>query len=163
MSFTGKATYSAGATLPEIAEDISDLISLNSPFETPLLDALADPAYAAHSTIHEWLEDDLVATQDQIASVTNSTHIVMDNASRFRAGDQLLVDGSGELLLVTAVDTGTSTLTIVRGYGNTTQVTLVADMTVHILGNAALEGSDADAARVTTRSRKSNYTQIFSV
>jgi len=40
MSFTGKATYSAGATLPEIAEDVADLVAVNSPHETPLLDAL---------------------------------------------------------------------------------------------------------------------------
>src|SRR2546430_9465879 len=102
MSFTGKATYTAGATLPEIAEDVSDLIGLNSPYETPLLDALGDPAYAAHSTIHEWLEDDLVATADQIAVVTNTTHLVVSNAARFRAGDQLRVDGADELILVTA-------------------------------------------------------------
>src|SRR3954468_18205495 len=120
MSFTGKATYTAGATLPEIAEDISDLIALNSPYETPLLDALGDPPYSAHSTIHEWLEDDLVATSDQIVSVTNSTHIVVANVSGFLVGDSLRVNGSHELLLVTDVDTGTGTLTIVRSYGGTT-------------------------------------------
>jgi len=27
MSFTGKATYSAGASLPEIAEDVADLVA----------------------------------------------------------------------------------------------------------------------------------------
>ena len=40
MPFTGKATYSAGATLPEIAEDVADLVSIVSPHETPLLDLL---------------------------------------------------------------------------------------------------------------------------
>ena len=30
MPFSGKATYSAGATLPEIAEDVSDIITLVS-------------------------------------------------------------------------------------------------------------------------------------
>lgn len=163
MSFTGKATYTAGATLPEAAEDVSDLIALNSPFETPLLDALGDPAHAAHSTIHEWLEDDLVATGDQIAAVTNSTHIVVSTASRFRPGDQLRVDGASEMLLVTAIDLTTGTLTIVRGYGGSAQGTLQTGQTIHILGNAALEGADADVARVTSRSRRSNYTQIFSV
>ena len=44
MPFTGKATYTAGATLPEIAEDVSDLVAIISPHETPLLDALGDPA-----------------------------------------------------------------------------------------------------------------------
>ena len=28
MAFTGKATYSAGTTLPELAEDVSDLIGI---------------------------------------------------------------------------------------------------------------------------------------
>ena len=42
MAFTGKATYSAGATLPELAEDISDIVAIVSPFETPLLNLLGD-------------------------------------------------------------------------------------------------------------------------
>jgi len=61
MSFTGKATYSAGATLPELVEDVSDIIGIVSPFETPLLDHLGDPQRPAISTIHEWLEDALVS------------------------------------------------------------------------------------------------------
>jgi hypothetical protein len=60
MAFTGKATYSAGATLPEIAEDVSDLVSIVSPFETPLLDAFGDPQVEARSTRHEWLEDEML-------------------------------------------------------------------------------------------------------
>ncbi len=61
MSFSGKATYTAGATLPEIAEDVSDVIGIVSPFETPLLDHLGDPKRSATSTIHEWIEDALVS------------------------------------------------------------------------------------------------------
>jgi len=60
MAFTGKATFSAGADLPEIAEDVSDIIGIISPHETALLDALGDPRRAATSTVHEWLEDALV-------------------------------------------------------------------------------------------------------
>jgi hypothetical protein len=66
MSFSGKATYSAGATLPEIAEDVSDLIAIVSPHETPLLDHLGDPARQATSTIHEWLEDSLLPNTDAV-------------------------------------------------------------------------------------------------
>jgi len=57
MTFTGKATYSAGTSLPEIAEDVSDIIAIVSPYETPLLDHLGDPQRSATSTVHEWLED----------------------------------------------------------------------------------------------------------
>ena len=166
MPFTGKATYSAGATLPEIAEDISDLVAINSPHETPLLDALGDPARAARSTVHEWLEDALVPNTDAIndATYTNAltdTQFVVDNASRFRVGDQIKVDQSSEIMLVTAVNTGTNTLTVVRGYGGSTAQALADNQVLLIIGNAALEGDDAAAARFTARSRKTNYTQIF--
>jgi hypothetical protein len=166
MPFTGKATYSAGATLPEIAEDISDLVAINSPHETPLLDALGDPARAARSTVHEWLEDALVPNTDAIndAAYTNAltdTQFVVDNASRFRIGDQIKVDQSSEIMLVTAVNTGTNTLTVVRGYGGSTAAALADNQVLLIIGNAALEGDDAAAARFTARSRKTNYTQIF--
>src|SRR4051812_31252066 len=119
MPFTGKATYTAGAVLPELSEDVSDLVELNSAFETPLLDALGDSPHPARSTIHEWLEDELVANSDRIVSITNSTHLVMTNISCFRVGDQLRVDGSSEMILVTGVDTSTGTMTVTRGYGGT--------------------------------------------
>jgi hypothetical protein len=167
MSFTGKATYTAGATLPEIAEDVSDLIGINSPHETPLLDALGDPARSARSTVHEWLEDALLPNTDRVddAAFTNAltdTTFVVENGSRFRAGDQIRLEGKSEAMLVTAVNTGTNTLTVTRGYGGTTPQALADDLVVYILGNAALEGDDAGSVRYTTRSRKTNYTQIFS-
>ena len=61
MPFTGKATFTAGADLPEIMEDVSDIISIVSPHETPLLDRLGDAKSSAQSTVHEWLEDALVS------------------------------------------------------------------------------------------------------
>ncbi|HTL30683.1 MAG TPA: DUF5309 family protein [Tepidisphaeraceae bacterium] len=162
MSFTGKATYSAGASLPESAEDVADLVAINSPHETPLLDALGDAPRTAHSTIHEWLEDSLLPNTDSIASVTDSTHLVVANIDRFQAGDQIQVDGESEVILVTDVDSGTATITVTRSYGGTASGNAAADDVLHILGNAALEGADASAARFTARSRLANYTQIFS-
>src|SRR4051812_45330168 len=166
MSFTGKATYSSGSTLPEIAEDVSDLVAINSPHETPLLDALGDPARSARSTVHEWLEDALLPNTDRVndATYTNAltdTTFVVDNGSRFRAGDQIRLEGKTEVMLVPAVNTGTNTLTVTRGYGGSTAQALADDLVVSILGNAALEGDDASSARFTARSRKTNYTQIF--
>lgn len=171
MPFTGKATYSAGVSLPEIAEDVSDLISLNSPHDTPLLDALGDAIRPARSTVHEWLEDSLlpnVSSVDDgsIANPTTETTFGVTHAERFRPGDQVRVEPSGggvsEVMLVTGVDAGAGEITVSRGYGGTTAVALVDGAALHVLGNAALEGADADAARFTNRSRVSNYTQIFS-
>ncbi|MEZ0267730.1 MAG: DUF5309 family protein [Phycisphaerae bacterium] len=167
MPFSGKATYSAGATLPEAAEDVSDLVSIASPHDTPLLDALGDPARPARSTIHEWVEDELLPNTDLINDATFAdpavdTSFVVDHADRFRVGDQVRLDGAAEVMLVTGVNTGTNTLTVVRGYGGSTAGALANNGGLTIVGNAALEGADADSARFTSRSRQTNYTQIFS-
>ena len=164
MAYTGKATYSAGTTLPELAEDVSDLIGIISPYETPLLDALGDPMREAMSTHHEWLEDTLAPNKDAINDSTYSdpaadTDFVVDNGDRFRVGDQIQVESSSELMLVTAIST--NTLTVIRGYAATTPENLADDKVINILGNAALEGGDKPTARFTSRTRTGNYTQIF--
>lgn len=164
MSFTGKATYSAGAGLPEIAEDVSDIIGIVSPYETPLLDHLGDPQRSATSTVHEWLEDELLPNTDTISdssitSPTSETVFTVANSGRFRAGDQIQPAGSREVMLVGAVSG--ADLAVTRGYGGTTPEPIVNGQTLRILGNAALEGDDAPTARFTNRSRRSNYTQIF--
>lgn len=165
MPFTGKSTFAAGATLPELAEDVADIVSIVSPFETPLLDHLGDAKRSSESTIHEWIEDALLPNTDQInqttftPSATTATSITVDNGVRFQPGDLVRPGSSTEVMLVTAV--ASNTLTVVRGYGATTPHALANDMLLTILGNAALEGADANAARFTSRIRRRNYTQIF--
>lgn len=166
MAFTGKATYSAGASLPEIAEDVADIIGIVSPHETPLLDHLGDPRTESRSTVHEWLEDSLTPNYgflDQSAfspSPTAATGLIVEDSAPFRVGDQIRAEGSAEVMLITTIAPGG--LVVVRGYGGTTAEPLADNLKVHILGNAALEGDDAPAVRVSSRVRKSNYTQIFS-
>jgi uncharacterized protein DUF5309 len=165
MAFTGKATYTAGATLPEIAEDVSDIVGIVSPHETPLLDLLGDPRQSAQSTVHEWLEDNLLPNSDTINQTVFSPDplteaaITVDNVGRFQIGDQLRPDGSLEVMLVLGI-TG-SLLAVTRGYGGTTPEAIADNQVLHILGNAALEGDDRPATRFTSRTRKQNFTQIF--
>lgn len=166
MAFTGKATYTGGSALPEQAEDVSDIVGIVSPYETPLLDALGDPGRAATGTVHEWLEDGLLPNTDRVNDATfgdadTYTSFVVEHADRFRVGDQVQVAGSREVMLVSGVTAGTNTLTVVRGYGGTTAEDLADDQELRILGNAALEGDTSPAARFTNRTRKQNYTQIF--
>jgi hypothetical protein len=163
MSFTGKATYSAGATLPELAEDVSDLVSIVSPYETPLLDHLGDAPRSAAGTYHEWLEDSLLPNTDAVDDEQAGTGATFGVAheGRFQVGDQVRAEGSSELMLVTAVSSEDHTITVVRGYGGTTPAALADATRLHILGNSALEGDDAPGARHTSRVRKGNWTQIF--
>jgi hypothetical protein len=165
MPFSGKPTFGAGANLPELAEDVADIVSIVSPFETPLLDHLGDAKRSAQSTIHEWIEDSLLPNTDQInqtsfaPSPTTATAITVDNGSRFQAGDLVRPGASGEVMLVSSVVA--NSLTVVRGYGGTIAAALANDMLLTILGNAALEGADASSARFTNRVRKRNFTQIL--
>ena len=163
MAFTGKTTYSAGSTLPEIAEDVADIVSIVSPYETPLLDHLGDAPRFAAGTYHEWLEDELLPNKDAVNDATPNTGNTfgVDHADRFRVGDQVRPEGSGELLLVTATDAENGTITVQRGYGGTTEADLADDQALTILGNAALEGDDAPSIRFTNRLRRGNWTQIF--
>jgi hypothetical protein len=165
MPFTGKATYSAGATLPELADDVSDVIGIVSPFETPLLDHLGDARQPARSTVHEWVEDSLLPNTDAINQITfmpdpqNATSITVDNGSRFQAGDLVRPGDNTEVMLVNSI--AGNTISVTRGYGGTTKATLADNMPLYIIGNAAFEGADALAARFTSRVRRQNYTQIF--
>ncbi|MBC7835090.1 MAG: DUF5309 family protein [Phycisphaerales bacterium] len=167
MPFTGKATFTAAADLPELVEDVADIISIVSPFETPLLDHLGDAKRAATSTIHEWMEDALLPNTDQInqssfaPGPTTATGITVDNGDRFRVGDQVRPEAvnSREVMFVTGV--AGALLTVVRGYGGTTPAALADNMRLTIIASSALEGDDRPSTRFTNRARKRNYTQIF--
>lgn len=165
MSFSGKASFSAGADLPELLEDVSDIIGLVSPFETPLLAHLGDAKRPAASTVHEWIEDTLLPNTDTInqgsfsPNAQDATSITVNNGARFQVGDLVRPGNAPEVMQVTAV--AGNVLTVVRRYGNTTASNLSNTLRLTILGNAALEGADAAAARFTNRVRRANYTQIF--
>lgn len=109
--------------------------------------------------------DELLANTDAInqasfsPSATTATSITVDNGGKFRVGDLIRPANTNEVMFVAAV--AANVLSVLRGYGGTTAVTLTDNMVLNILGNAALEGDDAPAARFTSRARKQNYTQIF--
>ena len=164
MAFSGKATYTSGTTLPGLVEDVSDLISIVSPFETPLLDALGDPLREATSTYHEWMEDSLLPNTDKIginafADPETDTYIKVDNSSRFRVWDQVMMEGASEVMLVTAIPD--TRIVVQRCYGGTPAAELEYGKVLTIIGNAALEGAESPKARFSVRTRKGNYTQIF--
>jgi hypothetical protein len=165
MPFTGKATYNAGSDLPELVEDVGDVVGIVTPFETPLLDHLGDAKRPAMSTAHEWIEDELLPNADSVNQTTftpnanDATAITVANGSRFRVGDQVRPAGAREVMFVTAVSA--NVLTVVRRYGGTPASTLANAQRLTILGNAALEGDDRPDARFTNRVRRRNFTQIF--
>jgi len=109
--------------------------------------------------------DELLPNFDTIAgSITdgeNQTTFGVAHVNRFRVGDQVRMLDGKEMMLVVSIDALAGNITVARSYGGTPRTALVSGAELRIIGNAALEGGSADAARFTVRSRRQNYTQIF--
>lgn len=165
MPFSGLAVYNTGV-LDEIAEDVSDMISMISPFETPVLNRLAQAPRPASHVLHEWLEDDLAPNTitSSTAASTSGTAFAVHKAGnpvafRYQPGTILKNNATGEYLQVTAVSG--NTLTITRAFAGTTAAVLGAGDEIFVISDAALEGADVSTDTSNARSRKSNYCQIF--
>jgi hypothetical protein len=148
--------------------DMRSTIALLDPKETPFMSFLMIAKRNKRVVTNprfDWLEDDLLPRWDAVNNgagyADNAASIVVDNGIYFTPGDQVKVPRSGEVMLVTAVNDGTNTLTVKRGYGVTTALALVDNDALLIIGNANEEGSGARAVKSTKEQNKYNYTQIF--
>ena len=147
---------------------ITDYISLIDPSDTVVIETLGGFNGAASkvrlqnwpSTKVEWLEDTLNPLNDQLnGSITSSaTSITVDDASVFEPGMVILIDA--EYIWVSAVNTSTNVLTVVRHFGGT-QASHSDNAPVYIKTMARLEGADSDSVAVTARTAPYNYTGIF--
>lgn len=165
MVFTGKATYDT-SVFDDIAEDVSDIIGMISPAETPLLDRLGDPAQAAQNVYHEWLEDALSPNTIVSSSLASSAATVLgvhvggaNIGTYLQVGAVVVVKRTGEYMQISATSAGS--LTFTRAFGGTTAATIVAGDELFIISDSALEGADVSVDTSRPRARKNNYTQIF--
>lgn len=165
MPFSGLALYNTGVP-SGIAEDVSDMISMISPTETPLLDRLSQPDSSAANVLHEWLEEELTpntvvsSTSIDTAGTALSVHVGgTAMAAYLSVGAQIKNKTTGEYLQVTAISG--NTLTVSRGFGGSTVASLNAGHSLFVISDTALEGSDVVGDRSRPRSRKTNYCQIF--
>jgi len=174
MSFSGKATYDAGAEPGyQIKEDLADNVAVIAAVKTPLLDTLGDALRPAKSTHMEWLDDEnevpRTLSTASATSAATAISVTSGEEAMFRAGDVLIVQEitttasassyTGERVLVTG--TASDTLQVTRGYGGSTAATIPDASEVACVGHAALEGADARDDYQRARDRRENWTQIF--
>jgi hypothetical protein len=111
-----------------------------------------------------WQEDEADPRIDAINNgagyASGITALVVDNAAYFAAQDVIYCPRTGETMRVTAVNTGTQTLTVVRGVGSTAAA-LVDNDEIFRLSSAQPEGDASKPARSRNTSAILNYTQIF--
>jgi len=172
MPFTGRATYDPGA-FEGVAEDVSGLVSIISPFETPLLAALGDSQFPATNTLHEWVEDELspnslVLGGGIAATGASATVGINGGLARYvqvgallQAPDASIQAGqtTPELMQITQI-VG-NTITVTRAFAGTTQAALNSGDSLTVVADAALEGADVTMDTSRSRIRKGNYTMIF--
>lgn len=88
------------------------------------------------------------------------TDMIVDNSEYFRVNDLIKFPRTGEIARVSAVDTSTDTLTVVRSVGTTAAAALVDNDDIVILGTAFAEGADVGSPHDFQESWKYNYTEI---
>lgn len=113
----------------------------------------------AGDTVFNWFEDSHISGRAACASGGTTTTVVVDDGSFYIPGTVLMVEDTGEYMLVTA--TNGNSLTVTRGLAGTTIVSITNTMHVQAIGNAREEGSGMPTAVTQQGSPRLNYTQIF--
>jgi hypothetical protein len=165
-------TYSETSALIRV---ISDAIFNINPMDTPVVARLGlDSASSkfrltahrsAKNTKVEIIEDTnrpLTTTANQGTTITTTTvAITVTDASLFNPGDEILIDSEYMVVADGGVNTTTNVITVdSRAYGGT-NATHATGATITFVGEARVEGDDADYVGLTSLSYPYNYTSIF--
>lgn len=115
-----------------------------------------------------WYEDELPTSRSQINNGPDNynaatTSLVVDSAAVFFTGAVVLAEATGEVMLVTGINTGTNTITVQRGLGVTTAAvaSVADDAFLQVIGSAHPELSSSPDPRNTAPSKVTNFTQTF--
>jgi hypothetical protein len=144
------------------------MISMISPYESPLLDVIGDGDRPAANVLYEWLEDhlqpDTLVASCAIASTAADTVFgIAAGLAKFIKAGCLLKMGrayNAELCQVSVIS-GNS-VTVTRAFGGTSATSYAAGYaSVYVVSDTALEGEDVTVDTSRARSRKTNYIQLF--
>jgi hypothetical protein len=165
--FTG---YSTSDSFAEIDTDISDLLLLVAPFQTPFLNLLPQPPKAATSPKHDWFQQDIgpdrLITSTAINSATAATGVTVNGlAHLLQVGMILELEssaGDGELVQISSIP-GPNSILFNRNIGVSPRGvnSLVVGGKLFVVSTAEKEGDDTDGDVSRPRVGFTNYTQIF--
>jgi hypothetical protein len=93
--------------------------------------------------------------------LVGATSVVVADASIFNVNDRVVNLRTFENLLVTAVDTGTNTLTVTRAFGETAAAAGNNNDVIVRIGNVSTEGASIGSMALRQEDNAYNYCQIF--
>jgi hypothetical protein len=114
---------------------------------------------SANDTVFHWFEDAHQSGRTAIASGGTTTTIVVADGSIYVPNQVCLVEETGEITMVTAI--AGNSLTVIRGMGGTSIVSVTNVMHLQSIGNAHEEASAMPTAITQQGSPRFNFTQIF--
>lgn len=143
---------------------MKDKIFLLEPSANPLtlfMQKLSRESVGAYK--FEMLEDRATPMNDRVnmsgGTTIDATAITVDNGAYFQVNDVVIVQRTGETMLVSGKSS--NNLTVVRDLGSTISVALNDNEQLTILGNAAAEFATAGTSVSTKLTTLYNHTQTF--
>lgn len=159
----------ANVNTSQHVRDVADRLRYLDPEAAPFtLITSAERTEAADNFKFEWAEKGgdfygagFAPAWDAVNTTTGTgVSVIVDNSEYFRVNDLVKVVRTGEIMRVSAVTTGTDTLTVVRGVGSTATAALADNDELLILGTAFAEGADVGSPHDFQENWKYNYTEI---
>lgn len=150
-----------------VRTDIENALPLLvDPFDIPLYLRFGTKPPTVNSFKHEWQEEDLMPSQDDLNEDLDGTETGVDvtDGTKFKAGYLIQLGSSGEKMRVVSVSS--NTLTVNRGYAGTTAAIVTkancnAAGGIKIIGQVAGDGDDPKTFSTTDRTPKFNYHQTW--
>lgn len=160
MAIKGLFLSNAGIVGDRVQDFASAMLYLHAGGTAPLL-AISSGMESEDGgdVIFSWFEEVKITNRAACVSGGTGTSVVVSDASAFVPGAVLLVEETGEFLLVTAV--ASNTLTVTRGIGGSTVVSITGAHNVVKVGTAHEEASNMPQAVMNQGQPFSNYQQIF--
>lgn len=156
--FTSDANI-AGTRKGDFASAVLQLFPTgNAPFF-----ALSSGMESADATdpIVTWFEEAHITGRQVVVTGGGATvaQITIDDASSYTPGTVLLIEETGEYVYVASI--GTNTLSIERGFANTTAATINSNYHVQRIGTTFEEGSNRPQGLANLGYPRFNFMQIF--
>lgn len=163
MAIRGLFASHSGIVGDRRRDDFASRILMNEFAGTaPMLAMSAGmPKDNIRNTEFSWVEDSHISGNAELTANHDNavTAIAVDDTNLWIVGSIIINQSTGEHMLITAI-AGT-TVTVVRGFTNTTAAAGTTGDKVQMIGTAFAEGSDGAESVMQVGESRTNYVQIF--
>lgn len=160
MAIRGIYQSNQGIVGERVGDFASAILMVDPTGSAPMLAMTSGmPNRPAGDTIFHWFEDAHISGNTTATGGGTTTTIPVTDSSVYVPGTVLMVEDTGEYLLVDSVTD--AQIGVIRGLAGTAIVAITNGMTLQNVGNAHEEGSNRPVAVAQQGAPRLNYTQIF--